>query len=403
VAELQRQGQLESVDGMSFIVSLDEGLPDLPDISSYIRVVLEKAKLRQLAFLGQRLTSAVLDGRADSQEIVAHVTERLVPIQTGLDGGKGNGRSPLEVVQQYPGGAAAFLDPSQRKAGIMTPFTKLNELTNGLHANELIIIGARPGCGKSAFLLNILEHVCLKAQPRRFAALFSLEMNASSILTRLMCSLARVDAHKFRCGFLHKDERYALQYALHEITECKHLRIFDKFSMTVPEMCRQVKHMVKDDGLELAAIDYIQLATPVKKGENRNLEVSEMTRQLKISAGDNGITWIALSQLSRRNEQRAGGLQKPQLSDLRDSGAIEQDADSVFMLDREELRRKGKDEIKGQAELLIEKQREGPAPAVVPLRFLNGLVRFDNSTGEGTPEEMEPAATAPSFHEKEGW
>lgn len=386
--ELLKVGQLESVDGLAYLVSLDEGLPQVHNVESYIRIVKEKADLRALIFSAQRTIDQAISEYAPAQEIASSAAESLRGIQASRK--DDTGRTPAQIIEEFPGGINAFLNPSERQRGLPTGLKKVDEMTDGLHAGELLIIGARPGQGKSSLALNICEHLCLRVG--KAAVMFSLEMNAPSILTRMLCSVARVDQQKFRMNYIGREERAALQNSLFSITESK-LRLIDKFGITMPEVARITRKLVKEGLCDAMVLDYVQLMAPTKRGENRNLEVSEMTRQLKILAGDCQIPIIALSQLSRRSEQRPGGQSRPQLSDLRESGSIEQDADSVWFIYREELSKPGKEELKGAAEILISKQRNGPI-GVAHCRFLGGFTRFENKS-EDVPQEENASAPEP--------
>src|SRR5579862_293151 len=201
--ELVRHGELESCDGISYIVSLDDGLPQIFNVDSYVRIVKEKALLRRVIFASQEMMTRAFQGQDNASDILAGAEETLLKLgdarqRTGLV-------SPQEVIDGYPGGINTFLDPSQRIKGISTGFTKLDEMTGGLHAGELLILAARPSMGKTALALNIAHHVASKLQET--VAVFSLEMSQESLLTRLLCAAARVDSHHFRIGYLSADER----------------------------------------------------------------------------------------------------------------------------------------------------------------------------------------------------
>ena len=370
---LVRHRELERVGGLTFLISLDEAIPTTVAVEDWARVILGLANRRRAISTAWNLLNGLQDPTSDVTELVRSTGEALQLIQSTPEDA---GRTPEQIIEQFPGGLPAFLDPSLRVRGLPTGLDKLDEITDGLHPGELIIVGARPGVGKSALALNICQHLCLNPRQRRFGVLFSLEMNAASIMTRLMCGVARVDAQRFRLGYLNRDERQKLQVALDEIMNCR-LKIFDKFGITIAEISRDTTRLVKDEGLQFMILDYIQLLAAAKKGENRNLEVSEFTRRLKVLAGDTNIPIIALSQLSRRGDQRGAGMQAPQLSDLRDSGSLEQDADSVWLLDREEMRRKDREDLKGLADIIVEKQRNGPR-GVVKCRFLGQFMRFES-------------------------
>jgi replicative DNA helicase len=379
--ELMKQGQLESVDGFSYLVSLDEGLPQIANLDSYIRIVKDKATLRKLIFSAQKVIDRCLIGEDEPDEILAGAEESLLKLGEARSGERLE--SPSTIIEKFPGGVNAFLDPSQRVSGLSTGFTKFDEMTGGLHGGELIILAARPSMGKTALALNMAQHVATHPLMRKPVAVFSLEMSSASLLTRLLCAAARVDQHKFRAGYLNADERRKLQVALGELTESP-LYLDDTAGVNLMDVHSKLRRMKAEHGLSLVVIDYLQLMSTRGRIENRNQEVSALSRGLKLMAKDLDVPFIVLSQLSRASETRPGD-HKPQLSDLRDSGSIEQDADLVAFIYREELYRKDREDLKGLADLIVAKQRNGPI-GTVPLRFLSQFTRFENRA-EDLPEE----------------
>lgn len=385
--ELNKQGQLESIGGLTAIVDFDRGLPDLPDIGSYIRLVRDAFSRRCIIFDAQRRIDQAMAG-ADPKDIITAGIDSMRGMQFSNDGPT-PGRSPEQIVEEFPGGISAFLDPTRRPKGLPTGFLKFDEYTNGLHAGELTVLGARPSMGKSAWLANALTYLCLNPRQRRRCSLFSLEMPGESILTRIMCSEARVDQHKFRGGYLSAEERRRLQVALADIIDSG-LKVYDKYGITMAELEECLRRDVKDNGCSVAGIDYLQLIGIKEKSENRNLEISKITRRLKLVCGPTecNIPLIVLSQLSRAGDKRSGGGSRPILSDLRDSGSIEQDADNVLFLHREEIYKKDREDLRGLAEIEIAKQRNGPI-TIVPLRFIGQFLRFENRAEDlSLPEEM---------------
>ncbi len=379
--ELMKQGQLESVDGMSYLLSLDDGLPHLSNIDSYVRIVKDKATLRKLIFSAQAVINRCLIAEEEPDQILASAEETLLKL--GEDRNSDQLASPASIVESFPGGINAFLDPSQRVKGISTGFAKFDEMTGGLHGGELLILAARPSMGKTALALNIAQHVATHPQVRKPVAVFSLEMSSSSLLTRLLCASARVDQHKFRAGYLNAEERRKLQVALAQLTESP-LFLDDTAGVNLMDIHAKLRRMKNQHGLSLVVIDYLQLMSSRGRSENRNQEVSAMSRGLKLMAKDLDVPFLVLSQLSRAAETRPGD-HKPQLSDLRDSGSIEQDADLVAFIYREEVYKRDREDIKGLADLIIAKQRNGPI-GTVPLRFLGQYTRFENRLDD-LPEE----------------
>ena len=379
--ELMKQGQIESVDGFSYLVSLDEGLPALSNLDSYIRIVKDKATLRKLIFSAQKVIDRCLIGEEEPDEILAGAEESLLKLGESRSGERLE--SPATVIGKFPGGVNAFLDPSQRVSGLSTGFAKFDEMTGGLHGGELLILAARPSMGKTALALNIAQHVATHPQMRKPVAVFSLEMSSASLLTRLLCSAARVDQHKFRAGYLNADERRKLQVALADLTDSP-LFLDDTAGVNLMDIHSKLRRMQAEHGLSLVVIDYLQLMSSRGRSENRNQEVSAISRGLKLMAKDLDVPFLVLSQLSRAAETRIGD-HKPQLSDLRDSGSIEQDADLVAFIFREEVYKRDREDLRGLADLIVAKQRNGPI-GNVPLRFLGQFTRFENRA-EDLPEE----------------
>jgi replicative DNA helicase len=379
--ELMKQGQLESVDGLTYLVSLDEGMPELSNLDSYIGIVKDKSALRRMIFTAQKVIDRCLIGEEEPDEILAGAEEALLKLGESRSGDQL--QSPSAIIDQFPGGINAFLDPSRRVSGLSTGFTKFDEMTGGLHGGELIILAARPSMGKTALALNIAQHVASHPKMRKPVAVFSLEMSSASLLTRLLCAGARVDQHKFRAGYLNADERRRLQVALAELTEAP-LFIDDTAGVHLMDVHAKLRRLKVQHGLALVVVDYLQLMSSRGRSENRNQEVSAMCRGLKLMAKELDVPFVVLSQLSRASETRPGD-HKPQLSDLRDSGSIEQDADLVGFIFREEVYRRDREDLKGLAELIIAKQRNGPI-GTVPLTFLGQFTRFENRA-EDLPEE----------------
>jgi len=371
--ELMKQGQLESVDGLAYLVSLDDGLPEIANLDSYVRIVKDKATLRKLIFSAQSLINRCLIGEEEPDQILASAEESLLKL--GEARSRDQLASPASIVDKFPGGIGAFLDPSQRVRGLSTGFARFDDMTGGLHGSELIILAARPSMGKTALALNVAQHVAMHPSMRKPVAVFSLEMSSESLLTRLLCAAARVDQHKFRTGFLNAEERRKLQVALADLTEAP-LYLDDTPGVNLMDIHSKLRRMQTERGLSLVVIDYLQLMSSRGRSENRNQEVSAMSRGLKLMAKDLNVPFLVLSQLSRASEIRTGD-HKPILSDLRDSGSIEQDADLVAFIHREEIYKKDDESLKGLADLIIAKQRNGPI-GTVPLRFLGQYTRFEN-------------------------
>ena len=383
--ELMRQGQLESCDGLSYLMSLDEGLPALANLDSYVRIVKDKSILRRIIFTSQKLIDRCIIGEEDPDQILAGAEEGLLRI--------GDARTrdalvnPRKIVEDYEGGINAFLDPSKRITGLSTGFARFDEKTGGLHEGELIILAARPSMGKTALALNIAQHVATHPGVRKTVAVFSLEMSRESLLTRMICAKARVDQQKFRAGYLNPEERRRLTGALTDLSEAP-LFIDDSSSTNLMDIHSKLRRLQSEHGLGLVIVDYLQLMSSHNRYDNRVQEVSALSRGLKLLAKELRVPMLVLSQLSRAPETRPGD-HRPQLSDLRESGSIEQDADLVGFIYREEVYKRDNKELEGMAELIIGKQRNGPT-GVVNLTFLKEYTKFENriaDLGDEAPME----------------
>jgi replicative DNA helicase len=265
--------------------------------------------------------------------------------------------------------------PNARLSGLSTGFLKFDEMTGGLHGGELFVLAARPSMGKTAMALTIAQHVAMHPQIRKPVAVFSLEMSSASVLTRLLCAVARVDQHKFRMGLMNPDERRKLQAALLDATEAP-LFVDDTGGLTLADINTKLRRMKSERGLSLVVIDYLQLMGRNGNSETRSDEISTISRGLKQIAKDLDVPVLVLSQLSRPSETR-NAASKPTLRDLDDSGSIDQEADLVAFIHREEVYRRDREDLRGFADLIIAKQRNGPT-GTVRLRFQGPYTRFDN-------------------------
>src|ERR1700694_193044 len=383
--ELMKQNQLESVDGVSYLVSLDEGLPALSNLDSYSRIVKDKATLRRIIFTSQKLIDRCIIGEEEPDQILASAEESLLKL--GETRAQDALINPQRILEEFDGGINAFLDPSKRIKGLSTGFLKLDEMTGGLHEGELVILAARPSMGKTALALNIAQHVTMHPTEKQTVAVFSLEMSRESLLTRMICAGARVDQQKFRAGYLNQDERRRLAKTASELVQAP-LYIDDTCGTHMMDIHAKLRRLKAEQALSLVVIDYLQLMSGRGRYENRNQEISTISRGLKLLAKDLKVPMLVLSQLNRAPETRPGD-HRPQLSDLRESGSIEQDADLVAFIFREEIYKPEREDLKGMAELLLAKQRNGP-PARLNLVFLKEFTKFENRTHDlddtGIPE-----------------
>ena len=378
--ELMKHNQLESVDGVSYLVSLDEGLPQIFNLESYIRIVKDKALLRHIIINSQQLIERCLVGEDEPDNILASAEETLLKLGESRAGS--TLLSPKQIMDSYEGGINAFLDPSKRLKGLSTGFSKFDEKTGGLHGGELTILAARPAMGKTALALNIAYHAAVRLS--KTVAVFSLEMSRESLLTRLLCAAARVDSQKFRAGYLNQDERRQLAVAAMELAAAP-LFVDDSAGTNLMDIHAKLRRTQAEHGLDLVIIDYLQLMSGRGRFENRVQEVSSLSRGMKLLSKELNVPILALSQLSRAPETRQGD-HRPQLSDLRESGSIEQDADVVAFLFREEMYKPDRSDLKGLAELIVAKQRNGPT-GKINLVFLHSQTKFENRLDDVGEEE----------------
>ena len=391
VNELEKFKHLEHVGGVAYVASLTQGMPRREYIESYAKIVKDKSLLRQLIHSANSIiANCVQEGQeveailADSETAVMKVGNSV--LRSGLE-------SPEETLRRYEGGINSFLDPSKRPKGLESPYLQFNEYTNGFRPGQLIILAARPAMGKTAMALNIASHLATKrgSEPARTVAVFSLEMSREALLTRMLCTAARVDQGRFRRGQLDSENRRKLSRALGELVESR-LFIDDTANLGVIELGAKCRRLQAEHGLDLVIVDYLQLMASKGKVENRTQEISGFSRGLKLLAKELEVPIIALSQLSRATESPTRKDARPRLSDLRESGSIEQDADVVCFIYREEVYRPQDKSLEGRADLIIGKQRNGPT-GTVKLAFVKRFTLFDNLAREDRPIDDEPAPT----------
>ena len=377
---LQGKGQLQSIDGLTYLASLDKDMPEvLPQsITAWARTIRDKADLRKLLFAAQRISAKALTGGVTAEEIHAEAIAELAKF-TRWDSDS-DGKSPDRILEQYPGGVTAFLQPDLRESGLPTGYPSLDEtLGGGLQPGELYIIAARPRVGKSALLLNLAQNIAVQRDHR--VDLFSLEMSAPSLLRRLLYGVSRMDKFKAHSRYLDQDDRAHVQRSLESIRESP-IRIHEDFKKTLPMLIARIRKAVKD-GSRMIGIDYAQLLSSGGRVENRNLELSEIARTLKLLTLELSVPLVLLSQIGRSAEKRAGTTGRPQLSDLKDSGGLEESADVVISIYREELHNR-RDDNRGTAELDILKNRNGEMRSL-GFVFLGPTFRFEERAKDSGP------------------
>jgi replicative DNA helicase len=373
---LSKKKELDSVGGLPYLASLSEGLPRKLSIESYVRIVRDKSLMRQLLTVCDMGMIEASDQSREALDVLNQVTSRLTEIsEHAVTGGFSD---IAAIVKDSFGSIDALYEQGREVTGLATHYIEFDRMTSGLQESELIIIAARPSMGKTAWAINIAENAAVRGG--KVVAVFSLEMSKASLLRRMLASQALVNSKAIQTGMLMRDDRAKLVSGLEKLMESK-IFIDDTPGITLAEMRAKARRLKQQQGqLDLIVIDYLQLMTGsnsnAKGFENRTQEVSAISRGLKALAKEMKVPVVALSQLSRASEQR-GGDKKPLLSDLRESGSIEQDADVVCFIHREEYYDRENEDLKGKAEIIIAKQRNGPTGSI-QLAYLADYTRFEN-------------------------
>jgi replicative DNA helicase len=376
--------KLEYVGGMAYLGALVENVPTAANIRRYAEIVRERAILRRLAAAGGEIADTAYNPLGRSvREILDQAETRVFEIaEHGARGQQGfqELRPLLTQVVERIELLFARENPSD-VTGVPTGFTDLDRLTSGLQEGDLIVIAGRPSMGKTAFALNIAEHIALSARVKLPVALFSMEMGATQLAMRLIGSVGHLDQHKIRTGQLSPDDWERLSEALGRLSDAA-IHVDETPALNALELRARARRLARQYGGKLGAIvvDYLQLMQAVAQGENRATEISEISRSLKALAKELKVPVLALSQLNRSLEQRPN--KRPIMSDLRESGAIEQDADVILFIYRDEVYNEDSQD-KGVAEIIVGKQRNGPI-GTVRLAFLGQYTRFENLAQPGT-------------------
>jgi replicative DNA helicase len=384
VEELDRRKEVEAIGGVAYLSSLIDGVPERPSIEHYVRIVRNKALLRGLINIAQNTIAEAIEHTDEAEEVLGRAEQAIFQLSENRIG-QGFLNIP-DIVKASFGSLEELYARGQEITGLATHYTLLDKLTSGFQASDLVIIAARPSMGKTAFAMNIAENAAVL--DGKVVGVFSLEMSREALLMRMLASTAQVDSKNLRQGFLTKDDMRKLTHAMEQLMQAK-LYIDDTPGISVSEMRAKARRLRQQEGLDLIIVDYLQLmsAVPIggKRFENRTQEVSAISRGLKALAKELRVPVIALSQLSRAPESR-GGDHRPQLSDLRESGSIEQDADVVAFIFREEVYKQDDPDLQGKAELIIAKQRNGPT-GKVKLAFIKNSTRFESLMEGGIEQE----------------
>jgi replicative DNA helicase len=374
---LKTRGALESIGGPAYVAELAATVPTAANVAHYARIVREKAVLRSLATIATEIASSAYEAPANVDEFLDEAEHRIFEISERRI------RPAFHTMPELTRESLKLLERLyERKelvTGVPTGFEDLDRITAGLQPSDLVVIAARPSVGKTALALNIAAHAAVEADPKIGVAFFSLEMSKEQLVLRLLCSEARVDSARARAGYLGERDFPKLAQAAARLSEAN-IFIDDSSDITPIQLkakCRRLKRE-RANNLGMVIVDYMQLMRAARPGESREKEIAEMSRSLKALAKELKVPVVALSQLNRQVETRPD--RRPLLADLRESGAIEQDADVIMFIYRDEMYHRDSKEP-GVAEIIVAKQRNGPTD-VAKLTYLSSYTRFENYAPE---------------------
>jgi replicative DNA helicase len=369
--ELSRAGELDEVGGPAYVASLADGVPRATNVEYYARIVKEKSTLRNLIYAANKIITNAYEADQESDLILDEAESAIFAVaddrlKAGFVGMRDLVKESFPKIEQ-------LFEQKRLITGVPTGFVDVDEMTRGLQAGDLVIIAARPSMGKTSLVLNIAQYVASLGD--HVVGFFSLEMSKESLFLRLLTSEAQIDGHRLMSGAIGGNDYHRISHALEKLNSMK-LFIDDTANIGVLEMRAKSRRLQSEHGLSLLVVDYIQLMSGRGRFENRTLELASISRSLKGLAKELNVPIIVLSQLSRAPESRSD--HRPQLSDLRESGALEQDADVVVLIYRDDVyNRDPNSPDAGTAELIVAKQRNGPT-GVVRLAFLREQTRFAN-------------------------
>ncbi|MBN2245008.1 MAG: replicative DNA helicase [Candidatus Aminicenantes bacterium] len=369
--ELQKAGCLNEIGGAGYVASLMDGVPKSLNIEYHARIIKEKALLRRLILSSARIISSSYEQKDDADQLLDEAQSAIIDVAEQRI------KPGFVPVGRLTGEALEFIEALRGRqiavTGVPTGFRDVDALTTGFHNSEFIVVAARPSMGKTALCLNISAYVGLKTDYS--VGFFSLEMSKEQLILRMLCSEAKIDLQKVRTGFINEKEFIGLKQSAERLSDAR-IFVDESPSLSVMEMKAKSRRLKMEQDLNIVFVDYIQLMRAGGRFENRNQEISYISRSLKELAKELQIPVVGISQLSRAPEK---GRSKPipQLSDLRESGAIEQDADVVIFIYRPEFYSPDDESLKGLAEVTVAKQRNGPTGKVA-LAFLNKFARFND-------------------------
>ena len=373
VAEwLESNQKLGDAGGLSYLAALAENTPTAANIAAYADIVRRRSVLRQLIHTAMEINESVFNpGGRSSEEILECAEQAVFAIAEQETRGRRSYRPIKDLLVKALDRVDELFQKKSAVTGVATGFDDFDDRTGGLQSSDLVVVAGRPSMGKTAFAVNIAEHAAIKG--KLTVAVFSMEMPGEQLAMRMMSSLGRIDQHKVRTGKLNDDDWPRLTSAVEILKDAK-LFVDDTPALTPVELRSRCRRIAREHGLDMIIVDYLQLMQVPGNTENRATELSEITRSLKAMAKELSVPVVALSQLNRSLEQRPN--KRPVMSDLRESGAIEQDADLIVFIYRDEVYNEDSAD-KGVAEIIIGKQRNGPI-GTVRLAFLGQFTRFEN-------------------------
>ena len=374
--ELSRRGELEASGGRDYVTFLIDAIPTAANVEYHARIVREKALLRRLIEVSTGIVAEAFDGHMSAIDLLDAAEHKI--LQLGQIRGGVEFTRIKELLWPTMERIEALSKGGKSITGVPSGFADLDEITSGFQPSDLVIVAARPAMGKTAFCLGLAQHAAIEHNIP--IALFSLEMSKESLVQRLLTSEARIDAQRLRKGLLRDDDFPRLARAAGILSSAP-IYIDDSAGITLLEMRSRARRLKVDSGVGMVIVDYLQLIQGPAHSENRQQEISQISRSLKALAKELAVPVVALSQLSRAPEQRTGESKRPQLSDLRESGAIEQDADLVMFIFRPEVYEgptdKDGNSLEGRSENIVGKQRNGPI-GTVNLYFHKTYTRFES-------------------------
>ncbi len=380
--ELLRRGELEAAGGVDYLAELVDAVPTAANLEYHATIVRDKAILRRLIETATSVVAEAYEGRTAAGDLLDTAESRIFQIS------QERGDEGFTRIKEMLWPTMERIESLQRSGksitGVASGFVDLDEMTSGFHRSELVIVAARPSMGKTAFCLNVATHAAVESQCG--VAIFSLEMSKEALVQRMLCAEAMVDSQRVRKGKLRDEDFTRLARAAGVLQNC-HLWIDDTPALNLLEMRSKARRLKVEGDIGLIIVDYLQLMRGPERAENRVQEISEISRSLKGLAKELDLPVVALSQLSRASEQR-GGDRRPILSDLRDSGAIEQDADVVIFIHRPEMYEgpidKDGNSLEGKTEVIVGKHRNGPT-GTFELHFHKSFTRFESFTDRHEP------------------